>query len=594
MLCRLVFLVVLILAFVNPSQATDVSLTITQKSLQDRVIIEILNTSPVDVIIDSVGIELNKKKYITFTQNTIKAGALKDFFFSIQPPQTHGSYVILSTVRYLNDGVLLTMKHADLYHNMEPSLLSQSCSLQATPSDDEGRILLAAPQTHPWKLLVPDEIETRLISVQGDIVIYQARSTTPGFTAVNRIFAAAETDTGHTHQAAICSAILTLNPGSRFHDKGWIPGFVYILLAIIFFALSTALMITDKQARFVHTTLRYGSRMFFLSLSCWILKEMDQWLVSTMNHLGWEPYQWFARILLDNIRGGNYQYFFHYFVDWYCVLCFVFVFPSLYVFNGHKPQSNDKYVASFRTFLTLPCLLVMKRHYWNNLAKLGFLTIMIKFFFTPIMVSWAIGSAYTMVNGFRSFQWNVHAVNAYLVQLLILVDTLIFSLGYLIESKYLKNEIKSVDPTFFGWLVCLWCYPPFNAFSFKPLDFYIVRISLPYPDWLNVVVLFAITCLWGVFVWASIALGFKASNLTNRGIIRSGPYKFVRHPAYMAKLLIWILQGVFFAQFGMIILLGFISIYVLRAWTEERHLSLDPDYLVYKQSVRWWFIPGVL
>jgi len=109
-----------------------------------------------------------------------------------------------------------------------------------------------------------------------------------------------------------------------------------------------------------------------------------------------------------------------------------------------------------------------------------------------------------------------------------------------------------------------------------------------------VVILCVITCLWGIFVWASVSLGFKASNLTNRGIVRSGPYQYVRHPAYVAKLMIWILQGVFFAQFGIFILLGFIVIYVLRAWTEERHLSRDSDYLAYKQSVRWWFIPGVI
>jgi protein-S-isoprenylcysteine O-methyltransferase Ste14 len=251
-------------------------------------------------------------------------------------------------------------------------------------------------------------------------------------------------------------------------------------------------------------------------------------------------------------------------------------------------------VASFTTILTLPRLFVWKKPFWNDLGKLGILTIMVKFFFIPLMVSWTIGSAYNMVIGLRSFQWNIYAVNAYLVQFLILVDTVIFSLGYLIESKYLKNEIKSVEPAFLGWLVCLWCYPPFNAFSFKPLDYYLIRISLSYPTWLTVIVLCVITCLWGVFVWASVALGFKASNLTNRGIVRSGPYRFARHPAYMAKLMIWILQGIFFAQFGIFILLGFIIVYILRAWTEERHLSRDPDYLAYKQFVKWWFIPGVV
>jgi protein-S-isoprenylcysteine O-methyltransferase Ste14 len=59
-------------------------------------------------------------------------------------------------------------------------------------------------------------------------------------------------------------------------------------------------------------------------------------------------------------------------------------------------------------------------------------------------------------------------------------------------------------------------------------------------------------------------------------------------------MLIWIIQGMFFAQFGLVILAGFAVIYFLRAWTEERHLSMDPDYLEYKNLVRWRFIPGVV
>ena len=34
----------------------------------------------------------------------------------------------------------------------------------------------------------------------------------------------------------------------------------------------------------------------------------------------------------------------------------------------------------------------------------------------------------------------------------------------------------------------------------------------------------------GIYSWASVALGFKASNLTNRGIVSHGPYAYVRHP----------------------------------------------------------------
>lgn len=591
---RLVLLIVLTLTLAFPLRAANIALTITQKSFRDSVLIEILNTSAQDVTLQSVEIQIDQKQYLADEQKTIRAGDSKNYVFSIHSPQLPGSYVLLTTVRYLNDGASLTLKHADFFHNGSPSLLPHPCKLQTTSVDDGGFIRLTALRKQQWNLVTPDEIETKLISVMDDVVTYQARNTHAGLTITNRIFATSEVITENTHQASICDSILSIRPVAPSHSKGWIPGYIFVILAATFFTFSTALIIGNKQSKQSAVMLRYGSRMFFLSLSCWILKEIDQWLAAASQFLTWAPFQWLVGILLDTINGGNYLYFYRYFVDGYFILCLLFMFPILFVFDCHRSLKEDKYVALFVAPLNLPGVIIGKRPAWNDLARLGLLTIMVKFFFTPMMVSWAIGSAFNMVNGFRSFQWNMTAINAYLVQLLILADTVIFSLGYLIESKYIKNEIKSVDPTFFGWIVCLWCYPPFNSFSFKALDFYILRISLPYPAWLDVVLLFAITCLWGIFVWASVALGFKASNLTNRGIVGSGPYRYVRHPAYTAKLIIWILQGVFFAQFGILILLGFIIIYVLRAWTEERHLSRDPDYLTYKQSVRWWFIPGVI
>jgi protein-S-isoprenylcysteine O-methyltransferase Ste14 len=587
-------LIVFIFACINPVSAADVSLTITQKSLTDSVLVKITNSSLRDVVVESVEIGLNQKKYVHSARDTIKAGLVKDFVFSVQPPHISGSYILLTTVKYLNEGTLLTVKHADFYHYGKPAPLPESCTLETITDGDEGYIQLTASQVSRWSPVIPDEFELLPASKQENASTYKVRSAAAGFTTTNQIFSTTETVTGNVHRAAFCSAILTIKPGAHFPNNCWIPGYMYIILTAIFCALCAVLILMRKHGRFARIMVRYGSRMFFLSISCFLLKEIGGWLALSMNYLTWAPYQWLARILLDNINGGNYRYFFQFFVDGYFVLCLLLVFPCLYWLDGQRPASEDKYVASIAAFITLPGILAGKHPVWNDLAKLGILTIMVKFFFTPMMVSWAIGGFYTMINGLRLFQWNVYAVNAYLVQLLIMVDTVIFSLGYLIESKYLKNEIKSVEPTLLGWLVCLWCYPPFNAFSFKPLDFYIIRINLPYPVWLHVIVLCAITLLWATFMWASVALGFKASNLTNRGIVRSGPYRYVRHPAYMAKLMIWILQGIFFAQFGAFILFGFIIIYVLRAWTEERHLSRDRDYLAYKQSVRWWFIPGLI
>ena len=112
----------------------------------------------------------------------------------------------------------------------------------------------------------------------------------------------------------------------------------------------------------------------------------------------------------------------------------------------------------------------------------------------------------------------------------------------------------------------------------------------------------------GVYSLASVALGFRASNLTHRGIVSWGPYRFVRHPAYMCKNLAWwiggipILMGVFSQDSGNSLFIAFLlafltaccwsGIYFLRAITEERHLrSVNGEYDVYCKKVPYRFIP---
>jgi protein-S-isoprenylcysteine O-methyltransferase Ste14 len=192
-------------------------------------------------------------------------------------------------------------------------------------------------------------------------------------------------------------------------------------------------------------------------------------------------------------------------------------------------------------------------------------------------------------------------------QLILFVDTLLFTLGYIIETPALRNRIKSVDPTFFGWFICLACYPPFNDFTGR----FLAWQSSDFPQYQNTAVHFAanITLLaaLAVYSWASIALGFKASNLTNRGIIGHGPYAFVRHPAYAAKNLAWwigALPNLYLivaagnlrqAAYALFALCGWTAIYALRAITEERHLLLGNNgYAEYAARVRWRFIPGVV
>ncbi|MDX8395503.1 MAG: isoprenylcysteine carboxylmethyltransferase family protein [Mariprofundaceae bacterium] len=102
-----------------------------------------------------------------------------------------------------------------------------------------------------------------------------------------------------------------------------------------------------------------------------------------------------------------------------------------------------------------------------------------------------------------------------------------------------------------------------------------------------------ILLLFSIYIWATMALGFKFSNLCNRGIINHGPYHFMRHPAYTAKNLAWWLDNTHVLSniWACIALLLSNGIYILRALTEEKHLIQDSAYKTYCKQVKGKFIP---
>ncbi len=166
-------------------------------------------------------------------------------------------------------------------------------------------------------------------------------------------------------------------------------------------------------------------------------------------------------------------------------------------------------------------------------------------------------------------------------------------MGYASESRWIGNKTRSVEPTPFGWLVCLACYPPYNNVlgTYLPLDSSKHVIT----DETTLLVLKGvIVALFTIYASATVAFGFKFSNLTNRGIVTRGPYRFVRHPAYLTKCSAWWLEHLptisLQKAFFLCLLCG---VYALRAWTEERHLGRDPEYQAYKKKVRWVLLPGV-
>ena len=250
--------------------------------------------------------------------------------------------------------------------------------------------------------------------------------------------------------------------------------------------------------------------------------------------------------------------------------------------------------------------------------RLGLLTILLKGFFAPLMVLSLFDFTGTMIaNGayvvaHRTYLrsdflliFNSHGF-WFLFQLILFLDVLFFTIGYLVEHPALKNEIRSVDPTWLGWAVALACYPPFNGIVTRMLGW----SATDFPQFGNPVVHVAVSSLllflMAIYASASVALNLKASNLTHRGIISHGPYRWVRHPAYLCKNLAWwlgampaILAAWEHRTAGDAMLAvgsaaAWTAVYVLRALTEEDHLrKVDGEYDAYCRKVRYRFVPGV-
>jgi len=235
--------------------------------------------------------------------------------------------------------------------------------------------------------------------------------------------------------------------------------------------------------------------------------------------------------------------------------------------------------------------------------KVSLLALLVKMIFIPLIIGFTVGNLQVVSYLLEKFNWEGatlsisffnDSVYELILRTMFLVDTLCFLLGYLTDLDGLDNHIKSVEPTWFGWIVALACYPPFNSVTGQFLPSYGNDMIFFWNENLTFLLRIIILILFGIYTWASIALGPKASNLTNRGIIAHGPYKYVRHPAYISKTLVWFLCMLPIASFYAVFsTLGVMFLYFLRAITEERHLLADPDYVAYAKKVKFKFIPYV-
>jgi len=219
----------------------------------------------------------------------------------------------------------------------------------------------------------------------------------------------------------------------------------------------------------------------------------------------------------------------------------------------------------------------------------------VKGFFTAFMLSIVPGNFASLVSVEMSeIRANPYMTGIWTLNLLYLVDVHVATVGYILTMKPLDSHIRTANPYFMGWVAALACYPPFLLMNGGPLDYQVNSADWGYwlqgHDTLMTIWAVALVGLVGIYAWATMAFGIRFSNLTHRGVITHGPYKFTRHPAYVSKNLSWWVAGLPFlvTAGGPIeavrntLLIGAVSgIYYWRAKTEEKHLLADPAYVAY-------------
>ena len=240
---------------------------------------------------------------------------------------------------------------------------------------------------------------------------------------------------------------------------------------------------------------------------------------------------------------------------------------------------------------------------WHELSQyaLGWL---VKAFFLPIMftdVARHIGK-YRDV-GLEMFTGGFMPFFEIAFSGMIYLELVFVSAGYIFTLRLFDSHIRAVEKTLFGWVVAVISYSPFlHLFYVRYLDYSVqgggwISWLEGYPT-LMVVWGSAILVLVLVHLWSDACFGVRFSNLTHRGIITNGPYRFSKHPAYVIKNIRWWMVSVPFIavswheaiRLSMLLLLVNL-LYTVRAYAEERMLSQDPTYVAYG---RWMDRNGLL
>lgn len=255
--------------------------------------------------------------------------------------------------------------------------------------------------------------------------------------------------------------------------------------------------------------------------------------------------------------------------------------------EGRFPREDDAY---FRFGMVL---LRKRRWVWLEQKQL-LLSWGVKIFFIPLMYTFLMQAVEEILH--FNWQLNPSVLIAGVFVFGLCIDLLVATAGYFFSSRFIGNEVISTDAHWLGWCSCLLCYPPLLFFLHEIKRQTDEKI---WSDWLLPneplywIWAFLITGSWGVYWMSTVSFGLKFSNLSWRGLVNSGLYRYTKHPAYIAKNIYWWLHTVpfygvacfsdFLRNISGLVLVSFV--YYLRAKTEERHLMQFSEYENYARMI---------
>jgi protein-S-isoprenylcysteine O-methyltransferase Ste14 len=260
----------------------------------------------------------------------------------------------------------------------------------------------------------------------------------------------------------------------------------------------------------------------------------------------------------------------------------------------------DRYLKEPRDHAWHFGALLLGREAWStHEVKKHWRAWIIKGFFSAFMISiLPPGFAHIVEADFSQITGDPVLLGTLLLELMFVIDVQIGTVGYLCTFRPLDAHIRSGNPFLAGWLAALLCYPPFVygfmgnngvlQYEYNTAGWGYWFAGYPALMWLWAALLVVLTA---IYAWATVAFGIRFSNLTYRGVLTNGPYRYTRHPAYLSKNTFWWVSVLpFLVTSGSLVdaarntfFLGCVSaIYYWRARTEEAHLlGEDAKYREY-------------